>query len=335
MTQMQEVASEQSITPETDFHLSESSLPMRATFFPLGFPVAIATNSSAVLEAASRSWANFEPKFEYPPLSLHLEVTRDADTSTSLPPAPGCRAYRHLLSNIADANNFTHCDLNTGIAFGRVTERTVESSLYFRYHILEATVLCMIGALRTVPLHAACVSSNGFGMLLCGDSGVGKSSLAFAGSRFGWVFTSDDASYLLLDGADRTVLGNCHQFRLRGSGPQLFPELEGRSITPRASGKPSIEIPTAELPGIATSESAQVQSIIFLNRSDGKTPELIRGSQKHARSWFSQFPYPGTSTYKTQQEAIDRLLEAPVFELRYTDLDWAIERLNTLARTGN
>ncbi len=335
MTSLQETGSEQLITPETSFHLSETSLPMRATFFPLGFPVAIATNSSAVLEAASQSWAKFEPKFDYAPLSLHLEVTPNAETSSALPPTPACRAYRHLLSNIADANNFTYCDLNTGIAFGRVTQRAVESSLYFRYHILEATVFCMIGALRTVPLHAACVSSNGFGMLLCGDSGAGKSSLAFAGSRLGWAFTSDDASYLLLDGANRTVLGNCHQFRLRSSGPQLFPELKGRSITPRASGKPSIEIPTAELSGLATSESAQVQSIIFLNRRNGNRPELVRGSQEHARSWFSQFPYPGTSRHRAQQEAIDRLLEAPVFELRYTDLDWAIERLNMLARTGN
>jgi hypothetical protein len=40
-------------------------------------------------------------------------------------------------------------------------------------------------------------------------------------------------------------------------------------------------------------------------------------------------------TIATQYEAIDRLLAADVFELRYSDLEWAIERLQTLVRQGS
>jgi hypothetical protein len=35
-----------------------------------------------------------------------------------------------------------------------------------------------------------------------------------------------------------------------------------------------------------------------------------------------------------QHRAIERLLTAEVFELRYTDLDWAVDRLRTLVREG-
>jgi hypothetical protein len=239
------------------------------------------------------------------------------------------------MSHIADAYNFVHCDLNTGFAFGWVTPQTAESTLYLRYFFIEATSLCLIAALRAAPLHAACVSSHGHGMLLCGDSGAGKSSLAFAGARSGWTFTCDDASYLLFDRADRVVVGNCHQFRLRDSGAQLFPELEGRSVTPRATGKPSIEIPTAELPELSTSESAIVQYIIFLNRQDVRAPQLVSFSHEKALAWFQQFPYASGLTYTAQRTAITQLLDVPVFELLYTDLDWAVERLNRLALTGN
>jgi hypothetical protein len=334
-TPIHEVGSDKFLLAKVEPHPSQMSLPLCATFFPLGFPVVIATNSSTVLEAASQSWGKFRTRFDYPPLTLHLEVSSEGDSSSLDLPDPICHVRRHLVSTIADPYNFVHSDINAGFAFGFVTPQTAASSPYLRYHMIEAAVLCMIATLRAAPLHAACVSANGYGMLLCGDSGAGKSSLAFAGARSGWAFTCDDSGYLLLDSQDRRVIGNCHQFRLRDSGPQLFPELEGRSITPRSSGKPSIEIPIDELPGLVTRESADVESIIFLNRSPIHTPELVPISHEPVRPWFLQFPYPATRTYLEQREAIDRLLDAPIFELRYTDLDWAIERLNALARTGH
>jgi len=335
MIQTPDSTAEQLVKAQADPVLSNVPMPLCETFFPFGFPVEIITNSSAVLEAAAQSWGMFRSRFEHTPVTLRLGVTADFDDSPVLPPAPVCRVQQHLLSNIADPYNFVHCDLNTGFSFGWVTRRTAQSTLYLRHHIIETAVYSMLASLRASPLHAACISSNGHGMLLCGDSGAGKSSLAFAGARAGWTFTCDDACYLLLDRADRLVVGNCHQFRLRDSGAQLFPELEDRSITPRAAGKPSIELPTAELAGIRTSESALVQSIIFLNRHNVAHPELIPSSRETARSWFRQFPFAKTLFFDKQLAAIDNLLAVPVYELRYTDLDWAIERLDQFAQQGS
>lgn len=317
-----------------DSVLSNFDLPLRATYFPLGFPLEIATNSPEVLAAAQQSWGLFQPRFSCPPLVLRIGVTENASDTTDVPPAPVCRVQGHLLSSIADTQNFVICDIDAGFSFGWVTQQTVESELYFRYHFLEAAALCMVATLRATPLHAACVAPDGHGMLLCGESGAGKSSLAFAGARAGWTFVCDDSSYLPFDRMDRMVVGNCHQIRLRDSGIQLFPELEGRSITPRATGKPSIEIPTADMPELLTAGSAVVESIIFLNRRDGRTPGLFSFSKEVALSWFEQTPLKTHKSYSAQQDAIRHLLHVPILELRYTDLDWAIERLQTLALTG-
>jgi hypothetical protein len=35
-----------------------------------------------------------------------------------------------------------------------------------------------------------------------------------------------------------------------------------------------------------------------------------------------------------QYAAIERVLKAEIFELRYSELDWAVERLEALAREG-
>jgi hypothetical protein len=328
------ITTELPVATESDPVLSNASLPLRVTFFPLGFPVEIITNSPDVLAAAQQSWGLFRQQFACPPLTIRLGVASGADASSALPQAPVTRAREHLMSHIADAYNFVHCDLNTGFAFGWITPQTAASTLYLRYFILEAAALCMLAARHTTPLHAACITVAGQGMLLCGNSGAGKSSLAFAGARTGWTFTCDDASYLPLDRSDRMVIGNCHQIRLRDSGTLLFPELEGRSITPRAAGKPSIEVPTADLPGLVISESAIVKSIVFLNRRKVHTPELLPFSRETAHSWFHQFLYANAASRTMQQAALRHLLEVPIFELRYTDLNWAIERLNTLAIKG-
>ena len=321
--------------PSTDQPLLNVAMPYQAVFYPLGFPVEVRTNSANVLEAASQSWSKFGHRFDAVPIRIQLGVTADAKDSSSLPPAPLCRVQDHLVSHIADQYNFVHCDLNSGFAFGWVTEQTSNEALYLRYHILEAAVYSILAATKAAGLHAACISLNEYGVLLCGDSGVGKSSLAFAAARSGWKFTCDDASYLLLGEKDRVVVGNCHQFRLRDSGALLFPELEGRPITPRATGKPSIEIPTSELIGITTSESAAVQAAIFLNRRQERAPELIPFSKEKARTWLRESLFTTPASAPRQLDAVENLLQAPVYELHYTHLDWAIERLNRLVQHGS
>jgi hypothetical protein len=321
--------------PEADPIRSMTKLPFRALYFPLGFPLEIHTNSTDVLAAADQSWSLFQPKFSYPPLIFRLGVTEDASNSGNLPPMPVCCSQGNLLSNIADAHNFVITDLDAGFSFGWITQRTAKTSLYLRYHILEAAALCMISALRVIALHAACVAPSDQGMLLCGDSGAGKSTLAFAGARAGWTFVSDDASYVPFDRDDRMVVGNCHQVRLRDSSILLFPDLEGRPITPRAAGKPSIEIPTAELPGVITADAAIIKYIIFLNRRGNGAPGLFPFCRETALSWFKKTPLRGQVSYLAQESAIHHLIDLEIFELRYTSLDWAIDRLHTLAIAGH
>jgi hypothetical protein len=318
---------------DSDPLLANVPLALRTIYFPLGFPLEVASNSPAIMEAASQSWERFQFKFALPPLMLRIGVSDDPD-DTELPSAPIYRLQWNLLSNIADSRNFVVSDLKEGRSFGWVTKSTADSPLYLRYYLLEAAALSMIVSLRAAPLHAACVSLQDRGMLLCGDSGAGKSSLAFACARAGWTYTSDDSSYVPLNRNDRLVVGNSHHIRFRPSGAEIFPELEGRTATPRAAGKPAIEIPTAEFPEFVTANSATVEYIVFLNRRDSESPQLLPLSREWLRKWFGQSLITAVESYSAQESAIGRLLQTETFELRYKDLDWAVERLQKLAITG-
>jgi hypothetical protein len=234
---------------------------------------------------------------------------------------------------VADANNYSVVDLEhcrTNITISRAALRY---PLYAQYFLLGAAVCCVATRCAT-PVHAGCVALDGKGVLLCGDSGAGKSSLSYACARAGWSYVSDDASFLLNGGTERIVTGNCHRVRFRPTAATLFPEIAGLEITPRAAGKPSIELPTASMAHIRTVQTTRVDFIVFLKRRSGDPPRLVPYRKDVARQFMRQSLYGSAESLAGQYSAIEWLLVARVFELRYSELDWAVDRLRTLAREG-
>jgi hypothetical protein len=325
-------------SPKTAASSTSALRPMtgfihQAIYYPLGFPLRVVSNSARILDAAEESWSCFKPMFQSEPLELQIGVKKNRGLDELLPPEPVDSLIGNLLVNSADADNFFVVNLAKGRTIGWVTEAAACSQLYLRYFYLEAAALAMISTLRAVPVHGACVLVRNTGILLCGDSGVGKSTLAYAGARSGWTYLSDDASYVLLDSEDSTVVGNCHKIRFRPSATELFPEVEGRPVTPRAFGKPSIEVRMSEWPEICTTPVATVSQIIFLNRTNAQQ-ELVSLSPSEVTPWFMRHVLPTTSLRTTPEATLSRLLKSTIHELRYCDLTWAIERINQLAEQG-
>jgi len=53
-----------------------------------------------------------------------------------------------------------------------------------------------------------------------------------------------------------------------------------------------------------------------------------------ARHAIRQRLFGSVESLAMQYLALERLLKADIFELRYSDLDWAVDRLDTLVREG-
>jgi hypothetical protein len=329
-----ESACDRSVPLEFSRHEMEvPELSHREMFFPLGFPTELRTNSPEILSQARNLWPILEKQFDTEPIRLDVHVVESG--STECPPAPVFRFMYPLLVSVADTNNYRigHLDRNTTqITISRATER---HRSYLGYFFLGFAPHDHIESRYTAPVHAGCVARNGRGVLLCGDSGAGKSSLSYACARAGWTYVSDDASDLLIEGNDRLVIGNCHQMRFRPSAVDLFPELQDLEVTPRAVGKPSIELPTGPMPGITCALSAQVDFLVFLNRRVPGPPELVPYRKDVARCYMRQVLFGSAESLAAQYSALERLLTARVFELRYSDLDWAVDRLETLVREGH
>lgn len=313
--------------------LCDVELPLRGVYYPRGFPVEITTNSPEVLAGAQESWGLFQHAFSESPLQFRVGVIGTGNGVC--PPIPTCRAWRNLFLNLADAENYAVCDLQRGVAFAWVTQTAAENIPYLRYTFLEACVLSMLSHRYLAPVHGACVRFQDRGLLLCGDSGAGKSSLAYSCARRGWTYVADDTSELIRGRQEPTVLGNPHQFRFREAGIELFPELKLEVATPRATGELAIELATSKLPDISTALTSSVDYVVFLNRRDSGSPCLVPFSKPAALPWFEQVVcYGEEEVRQAQRDSLRKLLDKPVVELRYRDLDWAVDRLEALVREG-
>lgn len=313
--------------------LCDLDMPLRGIYYPRGFAVEITTNSPEVLVGAEESWGRFHKVFSKPPVQLRVGVIGSG--RGVCPPAPTYRSWRNLMLNVADNENFSVCDLSRGIGFCWLTQSAVEDRAYLRYRFLEASVLSMLQHLYWAPVHAACVKFRDRGVLLCGDSGAGKSSLAYACARRGWTFVADDTSALVRSEMDLTVTGNPYQFRFREAAVNLFPELGRQSVTERATGALAIEMATAAIPEIVTALTSPVDYIVFLNRREPEPLGLAAIPKETALAWFEQVVTHGEEeSRRAQKVALRRLLERPILEMRYRDLDWAVDRLEAMVVDG-
>ena len=323
-------------TLKLEFHGSDPllwdfDLPLRGTYFPMGFPLEIATNSPAVLLAAQESWGKFQKIYSTPPLHLRLGVL--PGSSQECPPEPACRGQRNLITLVADAENYVVSDTREGFAFGWLTEAAAQKSVYFRYHFLEGTVWILLECLYLTSVHAACVSLEGRGVLLCGDEGAGKSSLSYACARNGWAFLTDDSTMLLRKSPGRVVIGNPYQMRFRESATELFPELNTQSRSERLSGELAIELETATVPGIVTTSECMIDYLVFLNRYHPGPEGLFRFPKEQAQPWLEQVARYGEQQLRDEHVvALRRLAAAEVFEMRYTKIDTALGLLEGLVR---
>jgi hypothetical protein len=315
-----------------DIVMYDVPLPLCATFFPLGFPVEIATNSEAVLSAARESWGLFPSSHHEKPVILNLAVTEHEDEE--LPGRPRFRSNGHLMSIVSDAHNQVICDFNHGCASGWITQRVADNPGFLRLRFLESSVMTLLVTNYLAPMHGALVTRRGVGVALCGESFAGKSTLSYACARSGWTFVSDDGTFLDRSRADRYAVGNPYNIRFREDAKFLFPELAACKVGRRQNGALGMEVRTSGLP-VSTAGGCSIDHLVFLRRSRSGSASINPYSADEALHWLERATlYGPAEVQSSQRQAYRRLLDAGIWELHYSDLGDAIELLDQLGESA-
>jgi hypothetical protein len=241
------------------------------------------------------------------------------------------RGQNHLVSFVHGPDNFAVCDLARSFTFACLTRDVARDHAYIRYHFLEPAGYLMVDAAHLSPVHASCVALNGRAVLLCGDAGAGKTSLAYACARKGWTYLADDATHIVRGSSDRAVVGRPFRIRFRESARRLFPELNAFTPERRPSGKLDIEVETSAL-GMSIALESTATHIVFLNRLPGVAHAAAQPfPRSEAVDRLSALICYGDQRIRAEQSrALDEFLHLPVVELTYSHLEDAERALRTL-----
>ena len=306
-----------------DPFLRETPLEHGCIHYPLGFPLQLKTNSTEVLRAAEASWGGWPQAFEKQPFELRIIV----EPGEGHPPAPVYRGQAHLMSIVSGPQDFGVCDYTRHFAFCRLSAAAVRDPSFVSYYFLEAIANFALTQLYLTPVHAACVARKGQGVLLCGASGVGKTTLAYFCAKQGWTYVSDNESWLVR-AEGRLLLGNPRRIRFRENAANLFPELKGQQAWLHPNGKMSMEVSPN---GLETAYQCCVERVVFLARQSGPPAGLrAMGSGDTLERFLSELPVYEDWVREEQRISLNRIAGLNPVELRYSDLESAWRALESL-----
>jgi len=313
-------------TPRPDHLNVNAELPFSARHYPLGFPLDLATNSRDVLAAAEEAWHDSPPQHTAEPIVLRVFVSPEG------PPAD-CGRHRmqgHLYAVVSDRDNFAHVDLRARFGIVHTSQATASDHSALRWFYLESLPYVILAQRDVVMVHAGCVVRDGRGVLLCGSSTAGKSTLVYACARAGWTWLSDDCTCLLPNSSDRSAIGRNSIARLRLDSTRFFPELEEFAARVRPTGTVGIEVPMDEVPGVKTTRRAAIGAIVFLDRGPGQ-PFVERLSAEQAFDRLrSDMPSYGPEIDPMHERAVRALTGKPAFRLRYETIQQGLDLLSQL-----
>ena len=309
-----------------DPFLRQTPLELHSVYYPLGFPLQLKTNSPQLLRAAERSWGGRPQAFDKPAFELRAIVEPGGEH----PPDPVYRGHGLLMSIVSDSRNFAVCDYTRHFAFCRLNAAAADDLAFTGYYFLEAIANFSLAQLYLAPVHGACVARNGRGVLLCGASGAGKTSLAYFCATRGWTYVSDNESWLARD-RERLLIGNPQSIRFRESAADLFPELGAMEAAPHANGKVSIVANPKSLGVMETAWQCQVERVVFLSwKSPFAASPWAVSRELALERLMADLPVYEDHVREEQRAALSVIAGLQAFEMRYQTLESACRQLERL-----
>ena len=300
-------------------------IPIRfqADFNPIGTPIRVESNHEAVIRVARENFGRYgKPRpGESPKFSLRLCV--DPVHRAGPPwPKPNFRSLNHLVHINCGDSNFAVADLNTGVCIGFVTEAMVEDASFFKSTFLDCLFYVLAVHHNYTPVHCSGVVSRGRGVLICGVSGTGKTTLAYACARSGLQVLSDDVVHLQIDPANDLLRlwGKPWFLRLVPEAVELFPELAGLQPQLRSDHEWYLEIDVEnQFPGRAV-VSCEPQALVFLERhQDAENQQLQPLDVDSALERLLKDIFVSeTAVIERHRQTLKRLLQIKAYTLSYS-----------------
>lgn len=306
-----------------------TTAPSRVRLSVLGGDFSVEADDSTLSELATEAFGGL-PKYRFedrPPRFTVRLALRDHPRTwapSSVPPRPVLSAGAGLLCATVDAGNFAVIDAAMSRSLVCVSKAMLRHRYHARYELIELAFLTLAARGQSlVPLHAACVGTNGNGVLLMGASGSGKSTLSLHALAGGMQLLSEDSAFVAVE--KLRVAGVPSYLHL---APQALRFLQSEALRrtiersptiERRSGARKFEVDLRELEGKIARAPLRVSATVFLSqRAAGRRPAL-RKLERDAVLARLRRQQPYAVAQPSWRAFEQRIVDVPAYELRRTE----------------
>lgn len=293
------------------------ALPHSRTLCFAGAVCDLRTNSSDLTRVLERlSSSSDDPEIG----GFSMRVVVD-DSSHEALGEPHFRGLHHVVTAFFGRSNVFVFDILRRTLSGSVSAVVARDDRFWKERLIPITLGVLGSAMGLVPVHCACMESNGDGLLIAGPSGAGKSTLSLALSKEGFKYVSDDWTYISKCGNRIVAHGTSSPTKLLPDAVKHFQNVQGHDLQTSMNGQLGYEIDIEETFGVQVERECEPRWLIFLERMQRAGTEFTSMSTAQARSYVDcrveRLPPQLLEAAAIQEEAVTSLSLLPSWRFCY------------------
>jgi hypothetical protein len=253
-----------------------------------------------------------------PVFTMEIIVEEDQEI---LAGAPHFRGMHHLVIATFGVANVFVFDLLRRHVRARITHSIANDRRFWQQKMLPIMTGVMGSSIGVLPMHAACLASEGSGLLIAGKSGAGKSTLSAALAINGFDFISDDWTYLSRRQGRLSAYGTSAPMKLLPDAHRHFELLSSEPLARSMSGELAYGVDARVVFGATVARRCDPRWLIFLERFSGRGSEFVRlrklDAQAYLESSVERLPAQLIEARAARANIIDVVSRLPSWTFRY------------------
>jgi hypothetical protein len=219
------------------------------------------------------------------PTAFSMQIVTN-DDSCGRVGRPHFRGLHHIVIASFGAGNIFVFDLLRRSVTATISEESAGNQNFWDEVLLPIAMGVLGATVGVVPVHCACLSYHGDGLLIAGVSGVGKSTLSAALAHAGLDYISDDWTFLCKRDDRLFAHGISPVVKLLPDAIRHFPNLGQHHVRTSFNGELAYEVKMADAFGASVSRQCKPRWFVFLERSSIAESEFTPISTRRAREYI-------------------------------------------------
>jgi hypothetical protein len=243
------------------------------------------------------------------------------EASTEVIGEPHFRGLHHVVTASFGGSNVFVFDVLRRTLSASVSAAAARDNRFWKEKLIPIALGVLGAAMGLVPVHCACLESDGDGLLIAGESGAGKSTLSVALSENGFNYVSDDWTYISRHSSGIMAHGTSAPVKLLPDAVNHFQTLQGYSVHTSMNGELAYEVGIAEAFHAQVKQECEPRWLVFLERMEQPgsefTPMSSAETKRYVNSSVERLPTQLYEAAAMRELTIERVSQLPCWQFRY------------------